>query len=139
MATPPPTAARHRWTCLQTPRVNIFVQINLSFFYDIDLVSRPEVRQTAQSDGPVRSHGEMVVNIYIYLFLLFGAVFGLATFSYRHIFSEGPQQIEASAGGVSWGARLMWAMVCTFLWPIMVLTGLNSVRIMAKRKRQAVP
>ena len=81
----------------------------------------------------------MVVNIYIYLFLLFGAVFGLATFSYRHIFSEGPQQIEASAGGVSWGARLMWAMVCTFLWPIMVLTGLNSVRIMAKRKRQAVP
>ncbi len=77
------------------------------------------------------------MNIYIYLFLLFGAVFGLSTFTYRHMFSEGPQQMEASEGGVSWGARLMWAMVCTFLWPIMVLTGLNSVRILAKRKRQA--
>ena len=109
----------------------------MSFFHDNDLVSRPEVRQTAQSDGPVRSHEETVVNIYIYLFLLFGAVFGLSTFTYRHMFSEGPQQMEASEGGVSWGARLMWAMVCTFLWPIMVLTGLNSVRILAKRKRQA--
>jgi hypothetical protein len=29
-------------------------------------------------------------------------------------------------------------MVCTFLWPIMVLTGLNSARILAKRKRQTV-
>ncbi len=78
------------------------------------------------------------MNIYIYLFLLFGAVFGLSTFSYRHIFSEGPQQIEATEGGVTLGSRLLWTMVCTFLWPIMVLTGLNSARIMAKRKRQAM-
>jgi hypothetical protein len=28
-------------------------------------------------------------------------------------------------------------MVCTFLWPIMILTGLNSAWILAKRKRQA--
>jgi hypothetical protein len=78
------------------------------------------------------------VNIYIYLFLLFGAVFGLATFSYRHIFSEGPHQIETAEGGVTMGSRVLWTMVCTFLWPIMVLTGLNSARIMAKRKRQAM-
>jgi hypothetical protein len=78
------------------------------------------------------------VNIYIYLFLLFGAVFGLSTFSYRHIFSEGPQQIEADEGGATLGSRVLWAMVCTFLWPIMFLTGLNSARIMAKRKRQAM-
>jgi hypothetical protein len=78
------------------------------------------------------------VNIYIYLFLLFGAVFGFATFSYRHIFSEGPHQIDVAEGGSTLGSRVLWAMVCTFLWPIMVLTGLNSARIMAKRKRQAM-
>ena len=109
----------------------------MSLLCDIDLGSRPEVRQTAHPDGPVRSHQEMVVNIYIYLFLVFGAVFGLSTFSFRHMFSEGPQQVEMSEKGTTWRARVLWAMVCTFLWPIMVLTGLNSLRIMAKRKRQS--
>ena len=80
---------------------------------------------------------EMTLNIYISLFLLFGAVFGVATFSYQHIFSEGPQKIETTEAGSTLGSRVLWAMVCTFLWPIMVLTGLNSVRILAKRKRQA--
>ena len=80
----------------------------------------------------------MALNIYIYLFLLFGFVFGLSTFSYRHIFSEGPHKVETSEGGPTLGSRLLWAMVCTFLWPIMVLTGLNSARILAKRKRQAI-
>jgi hypothetical protein len=32
---------------------------------------------------------------------------------------------------------VLWLMVCTFLWPLMVLTGLNSAWILAKRKRQA--
>lgn len=78
------------------------------------------------------------MNLYIYLFLLFGAVFGLSTFSYRHIFSEGPQQVDSAEGGSRMGSRVLWAMVCTFLWPIMVLTGLNSARILARRKRQAL-
>jgi hypothetical protein len=78
------------------------------------------------------------VNIYIYLFLLFGAVFGLSTFSYRHIFSEGPHQIESAEAAHSLGSRVLWTLVCTFLWPIMVLTGLNSAWIMARRKRQAM-
>lgn len=77
------------------------------------------------------------MNLYISLFLLFGAVFGLSTFSYRHIFSEGPQ-VETAEGDATLGARVLWAMVCTFLWPIMVLTGLNSAWILAKRKRQAL-
>jgi hypothetical protein len=80
---------------------------------------------------------EVAMNIYIYSFLLFGAVFGLSTFSYQHIFSEGPHKVEASQGGSTLGGRLLWAMVCTFLWPIMILTGLNSAWILAKRKRQA--
>ena len=81
---------------------------------------------------------EIALNIYIVVFLLFGAGFGLMTFSYRHIFSEGPQKIETTEAGSTLGSRVLWALVCTFLWPIMVLTGLNSVRIMAKRKRQAM-
>lgn len=78
------------------------------------------------------------MNVYIALFLMLGVVFGLSTFSYRHIFSEGPQQVEAAEAGSTLGSRVLWAMVCTFLWPIMVLTGLNSARILAKRKRQAL-
>ena len=81
---------------------------------------------------------EMALNIYIYLFLLCGAVFGLATFSYQHIFSEGPHQVQPRESGSTWSARVLWTLVCTFLWPIMVLTGLNSARILAKRKREAL-
>ena len=81
--------------------------------------------------------GEMAVNMYIVVFLLFGAAFGLLTFSYRHIFSEGPSKVETPPDGPTLASRVMWAMVCTFLWPIMVLTGLNSARILAKRKRQS--
>jgi hypothetical protein len=53
----------------------------------------------------------MILNIYIIRFLLFGTVFGLATFSYQHFFSEGPHQVETSEGGVTLGARLLWALV----------------------------
>lgn len=81
---------------------------------------------------------EMAVNIYIYLFLLFGAVFGLATYSHQHLFSEGPHQADTPEGGSTLASRALWAMVCTFLWPIMLLTGLNSARILAKRKRLAM-
>ena len=81
---------------------------------------------------------EIALNMYIVVFLLFGAGFGLLTFSYRHIFSEGPQKVETPPNGPTLTARVFWAMVCTFLWPIMILTGLNSAWILAKRKRQAV-
>jgi hypothetical protein len=80
---------------------------------------------------------EIALNIYIVLFLSFGAVFGLSTYSYQHIFSEGPYKVDPAQGGSTLGSRLLWAMVCTFLWPIMILTGLNSAWILAKRKRQA--
>lgn len=81
---------------------------------------------------------EMALNIYITLFLFFGAVFGLLTFPYQHLFSEGPHKVDSGEGGPTLGGRVLWALVCTFLWPIMVLTGLNSARILAKRKRQAL-
>lgn len=80
---------------------------------------------------------ETALNIYIVMFLSFGALFGLSTFSYQHIFSEGPHKVNAGEGGPTLGARVLWAMVCTFLWPVMILAGLNSAWILARRKRQA--
>ena len=74
------------------------------------------------------------MTIYIFVFLVFGAVFGLVTFSRRHLFSEGPKKVEESAEDNNLGRRVMWMLICTFLWPIMVLTGLNSLRILSKRK-----
>jgi len=74
------------------------------------------------------------MTIYIALFLLFGAVFGLVTFSQRHLFSEGPREVEESVVENGLISRVMWMLICAFLWPIMVLTGLNSWRILSKRK-----
>jgi hypothetical protein len=77
------------------------------------------------------------MNIYICLFLLFGASFGVATFEHRHLFSEGPRKPDAPPGGPSVGSRVFWLMVCTLLWPIMVLTGVNTAVILARRGRRA--
>jgi preprotein translocase subunit SecG len=74
------------------------------------------------------------LTIYIALFLLCGAVFGLVTFTKRHLFSEGPKEIEQSSDDNNLVSRVMWILICAFLWPIMVLTGLNSLRILSKRK-----
>jgi hypothetical protein len=74
------------------------------------------------------------MTIYIAMFLLFGAVFGLVTFRKRYLFSEGPKEVEESPDDNNLGSRVMWMLICTFLWPIMVLTGLNSLRILSKRK-----
>jgi len=138
---PDPDAERRqtqRWRTFKSPHVTVDVQIKMSHGIDTGLACRLGARKTAHTGGPDGSDQERVLNIYICLFLLLGLVFGLSTFSYRHLFSEGPHQVDAAEAGAAWGARVLWAMVCTFLWPIMVLTGLNSARILAKRKRQAV-
>jgi hypothetical protein len=75
------------------------------------------------------------MNAYIALFLVTGACFGLATFSCRHWFSEGPHKPEDAIHPTSLGGRAFWAMVCTFLWPIMILTGINTAWVLAKRRR----
>jgi hypothetical protein len=78
------------------------------------------------------------MNAYISVFLLIGVCFGLGSFSNRHLFSEGPTRVvEGEAMVSTLGARLFWALVCTFLWPVMLLAGLNSAWILARRKRQA--
>ncbi len=70
----------------------------------------------------------------IWLFLLAGAGFGIITFPFRHWFSEGPYNADDAHNAHSLGGRLFWVMVCTSLWPIMVLTGVNSARILWKRR-----
>jgi hypothetical protein len=76
-------------------------------------------------------------SIFICLYLIFGACFGFVTHSTRHLFSEGPQKPKDSDQNSSLGGRIFWIMVCTLLWPIMVITGINTAWILFKRKQQA--
>ena len=74
------------------------------------------------------------MNTYIFVFMLFGFVFGMASFPVRHLFSEGPTKTDVSEVTSFLDGRVFWALVCTCLWPIMLLTVLNSARILAKRR-----
>jgi hypothetical protein len=62
----------------------------------------------------------------IVLFLVVGACFGLATYSNRHLFSEGSTRRSDSARGAADG-RVMWVLISTGLWPLLALTGLLSL------------
>ena len=75
--------------------------------------------------------------IVIGLYLFFGICFGFVTFANRHLFSEGPEKPENSDQTSSLEGRVFWVLICTWLWPIMVLTGLNTAWVLAKRKKQA--
>ncbi len=68
------------------------------------------------------------------LYFLFGALFGLATSSNRHLFSEGPTTRDECGASGSWLSRLGWALLCSTLWPIMILTGLHSAWRLARRR-----
>ena len=74
---------------------------------------------------------------FICLFLFFGACFGFATYSQRHLFSEGPRKILDSDKSSFLDGRVFWIMVCTCLWPIMVITGINTAWILYKRRKQS--
>ena len=74
---------------------------------------------------------------FICLFLMFGAIFGFVTYSKRHLFSEGPQKAKESNQTSSLGSRIFWVLVCTLLWPIMVITGMNTAWILYKRRQKS--
>jgi len=74
---------------------------------------------------------------FIYLYLILGASFGFVTYSKRHLFSEGPQKTNVSDKTTSLASRIYWIILCTLLWPILVLTGINTAWILFKRKKQA--
>jgi hypothetical protein len=73
--------------------------------------------------------------IFICLFLIFGACFGFATYSKRHLFSEGPHKADDSHQTALLEGRIFWIVLCTLLWPIMVITGINTAWILFKRKK----
>lgn len=60
------------------------------------------------------------------VFFAIGACFGLASWRHRHLFSEGHTRPGMPGVDDGLGARLMWVLLCSALWPLMVLTGLYS-------------
>jgi hypothetical protein len=62
----------------------------------------------------------------IVLFLVFGVLFGLATYSNRHHFSEGTTRQVSAAEKDPMDSRLAWTVLCSCLWPLMALTGAYS-------------
>jgi hypothetical protein len=67
-------------------------------------------------------------------FLAAGLVFGLLSYSHRHLFGEGPPQRPAGPRD-GLGGRLVWAAVATFLWPILLVGGLHALwRVHAARR-----
>jgi hypothetical protein len=77
------------------------------------------------------------MNLPIALFLVFGFCFGLVTYSNRHLFSEGPSKRRDKSENDPLDGRVMWTLICTMLWPLMVLTGLNTWWILARRRAVA--
>ena len=62
----------------------------------------------------------------IALYLVIGAAFGLASYSRRHLFSEGTAKpLQAASQGAADG-RVMWTLICSGLWPLLLLSGLFS-------------
>jgi hypothetical protein len=77
------------------------------------------------------SYEQIVISAYLSL----GTCFGWLTFTNRHLFSEGPDKEAQTERGSSLKGRIFWTLVCTWLWPVMVLTGINTAVILAKRKK----
>lgn len=66
------------------------------------------------------------------VFFAIGTCFGLATWPYRHLFSEGHTRPVTPGQDDGLGARLMWVLLCSALWPLMLLTGLYSAGYKAR-------
>jgi hypothetical protein len=75
--------------------------------------------------------------VYICLFLVFGACFGFFTYSQRHLFSEGPHKAIDSDQTSLLEGRFFWILLCALLWPIMVITRINTAWVLFKRKKQS--
>jgi hypothetical protein len=66
--------------------------------------------------------------VFLFAFVAIGVGFGLATFSRRHLFSEGPSRAGQSGDEDDTpGQRVIWVLTCSALWPLMVLTGAVSL------------
>lgn len=75
------------------------------------------------------------MNLFILAFVLVGIAFGGLTAGHQQFFNEGRCQ---SAGQ---GHRGLWVLLCSLLWPLMLLAGLhNGVKlVLARRGAQRRP
>ncbi len=75
-----------------------------------------------------------MAHVVIPAFLVVGLLFGLITYPHRHLFGEGPpqQHVDPQDG---LGGRLFWAAVATFLWPILIVSGLHGLYRMYSARR----
>jgi hypothetical protein len=73
---------------------------------------------------------------WIALFPVAGFVFGLLTYSRRHLFGEGPPDPQVdSEDGIK--GPLFWVTICTFLWPVLIVGGLHGLwRVYASARRK---
>lgn len=79
------------------------------------------------------------MNLSIAFFLAIGALFGLMSFSKRHLFSEGSTRPTDPAAARGLDGRAAWVAMCTLLWPLMLVSGLFGWwhrRARAARPRQ---
>jgi hypothetical protein len=68
----------------------------------------------------------------IVLFLAFGVCFGLATFSHRHLFSEGSSRPDDDNTPMQ---RVIWVASCSALWPLLAVTGVLSAWRLRRLRR----
>lgn len=70
------------------------------------------------------------------VFFVVGALFGLATWSVQHLFSEGRARPADAGERASLGSRALWVLISSCLWPILLLAGVPSLyRLAAVRVR----
>ena len=69
------------------------------------------------------------MNLFILAFIVVGIVFGLATAGQQQRFNEGRCE------GAGQGHRGLWVLLCSLLWPLMLLAGLhNGLRLVLSRR-----
>jgi hypothetical protein len=72
------------------------------------------------------------MNLFILAFIVVGIVFGLATANHQQRFNEGRCE------GAQQGHRGLWVLLCSLLWPLMLLAGVhNGVKLVLARRSSA--
>lgn len=86
-------------------------------------MSSPNLSTPGQRLQPMES---LIVTWWIATFFLCGAAFGAATYSRRHLFSEGARRPTRKGERDPLDSRLMWLLMCSCLWPFFAIAGAYS-------------